>query len=81
MSYCCATQMDLALERIETWRECQMMFNPQFTAKETLSYVKTVCNKYDFGPEQVKELFDEVEEPMVYDIKQDDVFNQDEDNS
>ena len=78
MSYCCVTQMELALERIETWRECQIQFNPQFTAKETLYYVKEVCDKYDLGLEQVKELFDQVEEPMVYDIIQDDVFHEDD---
>ena len=58
---------------VETWRDCQIMFNPNFTAYNTLDFVKQICDKCNLGIKEVKELFDEYEYPYIYNIEKGDI--------
>jgi hypothetical protein len=63
---------DMILGKIDTWKEQQQIYNPQYDPDETLRFVKECCEEYDLDLKVVKEIFDEVEDPYYYDIDKDD---------
>ena len=71
---------EVVLAKIETWKECQIQLNFQYSPEDTLSYIKECCDNYDLNMDAVKEIFDECEEACYYDIENDDVnWRDDED--
>ena len=68
---------DMILAKIDTWKQQQMIYNPQYEPEETLSFIKECCEEYDLDLKDVKEIFDEVEDPYYYDIDEDDIDKDD----
>tara|TARA_R110000782_G_scaffold26062_1_gene67159 strand:+ start:3356 stop:3628 length:273 start_codon:yes stop_codon:yes gene_type:complete len=64
---------------IEVWRGEQMKYNPQFMPEETLQKLKDLCEIYMIDDKNIlKEVFDECENPFVYDINTDEISNSEE---
>ena len=64
--------------KVNTWRECQMVFNSQFDTYETLEFITQECISGD--KQLIKEVFDGCEEPFYWDIEKNDIINGDEDS-
>tara|TARA_B100000424_G_C22613022_1_gene341406 strand:+ start:304 stop:558 length:255 start_codon:yes stop_codon:yes gene_type:complete len=69
----------IVIAKIDSWRECQIQLNPQYSPADTLSYVKECCEMYDLNKDAVKEIFEEFETPCYYDIEKDDYVFRDDD--
>ena len=65
----------MIIQQINIFREWCFQNAPDFTAEETLDYVKHVCDINDLNIEIVKEVFDQVESPFYYNIKKDKAVN------
>ena len=69
------TAKEVVAAKVQTWREMQCEYKPNFSTYDTLSYIKECCYEYDLEPEDVKEIFDGCEAPFYYDIKNDKTVN------
>ena len=71
---------DLLVGIIDMWREEQCLYNPNFSTRETLNKLKELCEKYMIDDKNIlKDVFDECENPCVYDINNDEISYGDED--
>ena len=71
---------DILTACIDVWKGQQMIYNPQYSPFDTLDKLKDLCEYHNIKDKNIlKDVFDECEDPFVYNIENDDITNSEDD--
>tara|TARA_R110000824_G_scaffold3860_1_gene18490 strand:+ start:1491 stop:2609 length:1119 start_codon:yes stop_codon:yes gene_type:complete len=62
---------EIIVEKTQSWLTEQSAVNPSYSTKDTLGYIKSICENKDV----IKEVFDECENPFYYNIEKNEIMN------
>lgn len=71
------TAYDIVSQKTDTWRECMIKYNYNFSTEDTLDFIKETAKDFDLDDTDVKNIFDECEHPFYYNLDKKEIINGD----